>query len=234
MVRCRLRTLRSYCRQFSGVHHRKTISLMLYNKCMSEKQRGIDIESYITQLEAELTESARSKNKLYQSIVDNPFKDRLTAITLDLGIVVFLLVNKETKTINRIALSDTEQAILALKMSPVPFHEIKIPVGHPDNAIAKAISKHAPQHTEDWLDLFTPALTSQQARFNQLGAGIECSWVFPLNIPSGGALIYSYFQPFKNISEDHKKFMTAYTNRVSWFLDPGKNQEQEIKYPWVS
>ncbi|CAN5692290.1 hypothetical protein BH23PAT2_BH23PAT2_02090 [soil metagenome] len=192
---------------------------------MSDKKRDLDIESYISQLEADLTGSSLSTGMWYKTIVNNPFKDKITATTLDLGIIVFLLVNRETKTIDRVALSDTDQAKGAVKMSAIPFHDIKIPVSHPDNIISKAISTHAPQQTEDWIDLFTPAFTPQQARFNQLGAGIECSWVFPLNIPNGGALIYSYYQPYRNLTDDHKKFMTAYSNRVSWLLDSTKRKQ---------
>jgi len=201
---------------------------MLYNISMPDKKRDLGIESYISQLEADLISSSRSKNTSYEAIVNNPFKDKITATTLDLGIIVFLLVNTDTKTIDRVALSDTEQAKNAVKMSAIPFHDIKIPVSHPDNIISRAISTHTPRETEDWIDLFIPAFTSQQARFNQLGAGIECSWVFPLNIPDGGALIYSYYQPYHNLTDDHKKFMTAYTNRVSWLLNPaGRDQNTD-------
>lgn len=183
-------------------------------------RKNINIESYIKKLEKDLTVLDKTDQVLYQSIVDEPFKDTLTATKLDLGIVVLLLVDHKNNTIDRIALSNTIQAEAAQRMSAKPFHEIKIPLGHSANIIAKAIDKHTPQQTESWEDLFTPALTGQQARFNQAGAGIECSFVYPLNISTGGALIFSYFQPSDNLYEPHKQFMAAYANRVSWCLDP--------------
>jgi hypothetical protein len=152
--------------------------------------------------------------------VNAPFTSPLIATQLGLGITVLLFVNQKDKTIDRIALSDTEQAKKTLQMTAKPFHEIRIPLGHESNIIAQAIETHTPQHTEDWQFLFVPEFTAQEARFNQAGAGIECSFVCPLNIPGGGgALIYSYYQPYSNLTKTHKEFMTAYTNHVSWLLD---------------
>lgn len=188
-------------------------------------RNDINIEAYIKKLEKDLTVLDKTDKALYQSIVDEPFKDALTATKLDLGIVVLLLVNNKDKTIDRITLSKTEQAEATLRMTAKPFHKIKIPVKHTDNLIAKAIAEHAPQQTENWEDLFTPELTGQQARFNQAAAGIESSYIYPLNIPFGGALIFSYYQPVNNLSVSHRQFMAAYANRVSWCLDTAATKD---------
>ncbi len=193
---------------------------------MNRADKDIDIEQYIKRLEKQLNLEHKDRSAYYQAIVDAPFADPLTATKLDLGITVLLLVNQENKTIDRIALSKTEQAKKTLQMTAKPFHEIRIPVNHPTNIISQAIKEHSPQHTEDWQYLFVPELTPQQARFNQAGAGIECSMVYPLNIPEGGAFIYSYYQPYGNLTKTHKEFMTAYTNRISWLLDSESKEKK--------
>jgi len=141
-----------------------------------------------------------STDNLYQSIVDAPFSDPLMATNLDLGIVVLLLVDADGVTINRIALSNTEQAANAVKTSQVPFNQIKIPLNHHKNIISKAIRTGKQQRTEDWDYLFTPALSPASARFNQATAGIACSIVQPFDCkPHGGAFICSFFQHPRDI-----------------------------------
>jgi hypothetical protein len=165
---------------------------------------------------------AKTDAQLFEFIVNAPFHDVVKATELDLGIVVFLQVNKQTNTIDRVALSDTEAATGAVRMSEKPFHEIKIPLNHPKNAIAHAISTGAPQFVGDWKYLFIPAMDTHAARFNQAGAGIEFSAVFPLKARDGGALIFSYFQVNHNIRYEHHEFMQNYVSIVERHLSLDK------------
>lgn len=169
--------------------------------------------NYFQQLNKILS-AANSDPELFAAIVNAPFHKIIKATELDLGIVVLLQVNKQTDTIDRVALSDTEAASGTVKMSEKPFSEIKIPLGHKENAIAKAIATGAPQFVSDWKYLFIPAMDERAARFNQAGGGIEFSAVFPLKSRNGGALIFSYFQVFSNINQAHHTFMQAYTETV--------------------
>jgi hypothetical protein len=155
-------------------------------------------------------------NELYSSIVNSPFKDKKMAALFHLGVVVFLLVNKQDKTIDRIALSDTYSAKGAVLVSAKPFKEIRIPVNEEKNIISKAIKTGEPQLTHDWKYLFVPELTAQDARFNQASAGIGCSAVYPLigNF-DGGAIIFSYYQPPEKIGAEHHDFMNTYAKLVS-------------------
>lgn len=171
-------------------------------------------EPYFKQLNRILRD-AQTDALLFEAIVNAPFKNKIKATHLDLGVVVFLQVNKQTKTIDRIALSNTESAAGAVKMSEKPFQQIKIPLGHWENAIARAISTGAPQFVSDWKYLFVPALDPSAARFNQAGAGIEFSAVFPLSARDGGALIFSYYQIDKNITQEHHTFMQNYAEMVN-------------------
>jgi hypothetical protein len=175
---------------------------------------GIIYFDQITQL----LDAAQGDSELFEAIVNAPFHNKIRATRLDLGIIVLLLVDKQQKTINRIALSDTEQAAGALKMSEKPFKAIKIPLGHPDNLIAKAIASGEPQCVVDWKYLFAPALNARAARFNQAGSGIEVSCVYPLPARDGGALIFSFFQDNKNIKQIHNHFMGAYSRLVTDYL----------------
>lgn len=172
-----------------------------------------------------LLEAAKNEEELLEAVVNAPFYDPIKATKLDLGIVVLLLVNKKQVTIDRVALSDTEQAKGAVRMSEKPFKEIKIPLGHPVNIIARAIESGEAKYVSDWQYLFTPALSPRAARFNQAGAGIEFSCVYPLKARDGGALIFSFFQVSNNIQEKHYHFMTYYARLVDSFLQ----KDQPIK-----
>lgn len=165
--------------------------------------------------------AAEGDAQLFEAIVNAPFHDKIQATQLDLGIAVLLLVNKATGMIDRIALSDTEQAAGAVKMSEKPFKAIKIPVGHEHNAIAKAIDRGEPQHVTDWAYLFAPGLSPRAAHFNQAGAGIEYSCVFPLKARDGGAMIFSYYQEPPKIKDSHRTFMKKYVLIVEKYLSKG-------------
>lgn len=162
-----------------------------------------------------LLQSVKTRQELLTAIVNAPFHDLRETTHLDLGIIVLLLVDAKEGTIDRIALSQTPAAEGAVKMSEKPFADIKIPLNHPSNIIAQAITTDVPQATGDWKHLFTPALPPQAARFNQAGAGIECSYVYPLQAGDGGALIYSFFQPGQNLGLAHRTFMSAYAKMVT-------------------
>lgn len=156
---------------------------------------------------------------LFKIIVNTPFNDRLHATELGLGIVVLLLKNEKNKTLDRIALSDTERAHEAQKISTKPFNEIRIPLDYKDNLLIKVIDSHAPLFTDDWAGMFVPELTPEEARFNQAGASIACSAMYPL-VPFGtenvcGVMIFSYFEPIEALGEKHRAFMKTYADTVA-------------------
>lgn len=163
---------------------------------------------------------------LFQTIVDTPFSDKLHATELGLGIVVLLLADRKTNSLHRIALSNTELASGAVEISAKPFHEIIIPLDYKQNILVKAIDTHQPQQTEDWSVMFAPDLTPEEARFNQAGAGIACSIVYPLLSPDRsqalGAMIFSYFEPLDEIKQPHHTFMKAYADTVAKKLSNAK------------
>lgn len=179
----------------------------------SKASEGIPIDW--PQVEAVLKQ-ARTDNTLQHAVVNTPFTDKLLMAQLGLGIIVLLLVDEDEKCIRRVALSDTFPAQGAVTMSAKKFEEITIPLNHDENIIAKAISKGTHQQTADWHYLFTPELTAEQARFNQAGAGIASSVVYPLD--KKGALIFSYYMLPSKIGPDQHAFMQTYGSLVNKVL----------------
>jgi len=162
--------------------------------------------------------AAKGDQELLEAIVNAPFHDKIRVTDLDLGIIVLLQVNRSSGTIDRVALSNTEQAHGAIKMSEKPFKDIKIPLGYEGNLIAKAIDSGEMQRVTDWKYLFLPALGPRAARFNQAGAGIEFSCVYPLKSRGGGALIFSFYQIGTSIHDRHYTFASKYAKLVDKFL----------------
>lgn len=159
-------------------------------------------------------------NRLAGAIVNTPFENQYEMVALGIGIIVFLFANERTGMIDRIALSRTSLAKGTVKMSDKEFHAIKIPIGHPENIIARAIDTREPQFTDDWKYLFIPALTAEQARMNQAGGGIACSYVYPLEFGGySGAIIFSYFKFLDKIGGAEKEFMENYSRIASRALD---------------
>jgi len=149
----------------------------------------------------------------YQTLVDAPFHDKLYSVQLDLGIIALAVVNSQRKFINRVALSDTQLAKDGDEASSKPFHEITIPYGHKTNIVAKAIRTDSTLETLDWKDLFVPALSESDSRFNQAASGIGGSIVAPFKTKhTTGALIFDFFQPLENLNEQHHAFVEEYTN----------------------
>jgi hypothetical protein len=178
---------------------------------------ALDNKIYHEELE-KLLSKPTSRSSLYQEIVDGPFHNKVMSARLGLGICVLLLVNKEEGTIDRIALAKTDLAQSTLEISAKPFEEIKIPANHKDNYIARAIRRKHYMITSDWQYLFVPALTPEEARFNQAGGGIACSVIYPLDIKGGGALIFSYYEPVDRIDKNHHHFMQSYAHLASKYL----------------
>lgn len=174
--------------------------------------------TYMLEMQARLAR-AKTDKILFETVVNSPFRAETKGIPLGLGMVVLLLVNKKTDTIDRIALSDTEPARGEVEYSVRPFHEIKIPLKHTRNVVATAINSGNHQSTSDWRYLFTPALSAQEARLSQAGAGIATSIVYPLlDARDGGALIFSYFIPEDQLTAGHHSFMAGYAELTAGCL----------------
>src|SRR5205809_2346388 len=99
---------------------------------------SVEADTYLSELKQALN-STKDDTQLFKNIVNAPFNNRKHAALLGLGIVVLLLVNKSSRVVDRVALSDTELAQGAVKVSVKPFKDIKIPLVYKGNFIAEAI-----------------------------------------------------------------------------------------------
>jgi hypothetical protein len=159
--------------------------------------------------------TAQGKPELFRAAVNAPFVSKVEAARMCLGIVVLLVAERPAGIIHRVALSDTELAKGTTTISVKKFEDIKIPLDEPKNIIAEAIRSGKPQSTADWYYLFTPALTAEEARFNQAGGAIAYSAVYPLAGKTGGALIFSYYQYPEKIGGMQESFMDYYSTLVN-------------------
>ncbi|HSX33374.1 MAG TPA: hypothetical protein VLF91_03500 [Candidatus Saccharimonadales bacterium] len=165
----------------------------------------------------DLLAGTTGKERLFRAAVNAPFQNKVEAARMYLGIVVLLVVDSKG-VIHRVALSNTELAKGTTSVSVKKFEDIKVPLEDADNVVACAIRTGTPQATADWHYLFTPALTAEEARFNQAAGAIAYSAVYPLPGKRGGALIFSYYQYPERIGRVQKRFMAFYSQLVSQHL----------------
>ncbi len=159
--------------------------------------------------------TAIDDKSLFKTIVNAPFEDHLSTTLISLAMIVLLLVNKQTGTIDPIALTTNEFAEGTENMSAKRFKDIKIPLKHSRNITSRAIELQTPQSTTDWKYLFIPILDGQESRLKQAGGAIAFSAVYPLlHARSGGALIYSYHQHPEDMKDAQQEFMTTYSSLV--------------------
>lgn len=171
-------------------------------------------DHYFTLLQEALSNS--KGDQLLEAIVNAPFSDRRKSALLGLGIIVLLMVNKSTGMIDRVTVSDTEFAKRATERSIRPLKDAKIPLSYKGNFIAEAIRSERYQQTSDWRYLLAPDFSPDEARLNQAGAGVACSFVYPLlSIRGGGALVFNYYLPLDKIESQHHDFMNAYSRLVA-------------------
>ncbi len=156
------------------------------------------------------------REQLYKTIVNAPFAFKMETTYLSLGIIVLLVVDETDGLIHRVALSDTDMAAGTREVSVKRFEDIKVPLDYKHNIVAEAIRSQQPQQTADWAGLFAPALDPDEARLNQAGGAIACSFVYPLpGVDAGAALIFSYYQYRERMGEEHKAFMERYSGLVA-------------------
>src|SRR3989344_1850582 len=104
------------------------------------------------------------------------------AIAFELGFQagVLSVIDKSTKSLKRIAVSQTEAGIIGTKLLPVPYKSIGISLNDPNNLLIKSIREGTPQVTNSMYDLFTPALSKETVDKLQNIMGIRTSLVYPI------------------------------------------------------
>ncbi len=162
-------------------------------------------------------------NEVVQKIVDSVLTE-LGDLKLGYRIVVLSLLDEEKKVLKRISISQTEEAKKALAVTPVPFHEIDIPITEPNNICAKSVRDVQVFTTHDWFDILQPAYTREEAAQVQKVVGIKTSMVFPV-ISKGkaiGFLIFSMVKDEKEVSEAERDLIQGFTDVVGLAVENAK------------
>jgi signal transduction histidine kinase len=93
---------------------------------------------------------------------------------------VLSIVDKKNMTIKRIAVSHTEAGLIGLKLLPIPYKSIGIPLTYERNILIQAIKERKPMVTDDMYDLFVPILPKETITNLQRIMKIKTSFVYPI------------------------------------------------------
>jgi len=158
-----------------------------------------------------------------QSIVDGILHE-LGFLKLGYRIVVLALVNDEKKVLERIAISQTKEAVKAVEASPMPFQSINIPLRANKNLCIKVLKDHKFSYTESWPDILCPPFTPEKAKAIQEKVGIKTSFVCPVRTKQKtiGVMIFSLVKEFSEISEDEKELILNFTDIVGLAVQNAK------------
>ena len=148
--------------------------------------------------------------------VVNSILVELGYLQLGYRILVLTLVDKNTQTLKRIALSQTPEAQRAMGASPVPFEKIEIPLHAEDNLLIRALKDNKVYITHFWPDIFRPVLSDEAALRNQAAAGIKTSMLFPLTARGEviGVMIFSLVKGEEEVSQEEKDLIERFTDIV--------------------
>lgn len=153
--------------------------------------------------------------------VVNIILTQLGYLKLGYQVVVLTLLDEEKNELRRIAISETESAKRFLEASPVPFHEIVIPLDAKENLLVKTIKERKKFVTSRVADVLSPALSRQWVHEFQMKLGIKTSLVYPLVAKEKilGALIFSLTKEEEKISEEEWSILDSFVGAVGIALD---------------
>lgn len=142
--------------------------------------------------------------------------NELGYLKLGYRIIVLSLYSEELKGLQRVSLSQTPEAQAAVSASPIPFHDILIPIDATENFCVKAFTEQKPQITTDWKDLLSPPLSPEDARHNQSAAEIKTSMVFPIIVrgKSVGTIIFSLVKEYSEVQPSEFDLINGFTEII--------------------
>ncbi|MCL4367090.1 GAF domain-containing sensor histidine kinase [Patescibacteria group bacterium] len=155
----------------------------------------------------------------FHQVVETSVNSVLTELGyLKLGyrIVVLALVNEENETLDRIAISQTDEARKALMVSPVPFKDIIIPLIDTNNLLIKSLQTRTVYSTNDWYQILRPTYKPEDATRVQKAVGIKTSMIYPV-VTQGksiGVIIFSMIKDYRDVSEEEKDVLSGFTDLV--------------------
>lgn len=167
-------------------------------------------------------------NKLYAIMVSlvtlEETAQKLTdALAFEFGFKagVLSLIDKKTNTLKRVAVSHTEAGLIGLRMLPIPYHQIGIPLTNEHNLLVRAIKVKEPQITKSMYDLFVPSLEKELVDKLQSLMGITNSLVYPIFSKQEviGTMIFSIGGNDKNLTNFQKEAITRVLKVVGLVID---------------
>ena len=154
-------------------------------------------------------------NQVVQNIVDCVLTE-LGYLQLGYRIVVLALADDQSNSLKRVSISQTDEAKKALEITPVPFHDIVIPLSDPVNMCIRCLNEKQSQTTHDWKDILCPPYTVDEARQVQQAIGIKTSMIFPViyHGVSRGVMIFSMVKDVSEVSDSELDLLRGFTEIV--------------------
>jgi signal transduction histidine kinase len=154
-------------------------------------------------------------NTVVQKIVDSVLVE-LGYMKLGYRIVVLALVDEKEQKLKRISISKTPEAEKALLLTPIPFHDINIPLSAKDNISVKAVMENKPYATKNWQEMLCPPYTPEEAIKIQQAIGIKNSMVFPVISKNKaiGVIIFSMSKDAEEVSHTEMDLIKSFTDIV--------------------
>ncbi len=153
-----------------------------------------------------------------QKIVDSTVLE-LGYLELGYEIVVLCLVNKETQTLERISVSQTQrakEALAQLQSLGTPFRSITIPLTEKKNLLIQALEQDKQFVTQNWHDILSPVFNEEESKTIQSKLGIKNSLIFPIrskNTPIG-VIIFSMSKDTSLMEPDEMDLMGNFSDIV--------------------
>lgn len=154
-------------------------------------------------------------HQVVQKVVDSILLE-LGYLELGYRVVVLALLDDDGKTLRRVSLSGTKEALQTREVSEVAFKDIVIPMTATENLCIKAVLENKPQITHSFPDILSPPLTPENALESQKNAGIQTSLVYPVRVKGKviGILIFSMKKSELEVTEEEKKLIQYFTDLV--------------------
>lgn len=131
-------------------------------------------------------------------------------------IVVLSLIHEKRKILERVAVSQTEEAKYALSLLPIPFTEIEIPLSDKNNVMIQTIRTSTPHITHSWYDVMRPAINQVDAESMQKKVGIKTSLLYPIKVNEKtiGVMIFSLSKHLDNFESAEVKLLAGFVDIV--------------------
>ncbi len=150
---------------------------------------------------------------------------------------VLVLYEKDTKTLRRVAASNTREATEAIKALSIPFTKIAIPADDPQNLMSRAIREKKDFVTNNLYDVFVPVLSQKEsAKIQQIMATLS-TIIYPIYVADTplGVFIASSKKEAKEITDYEKEIISIFVDGAgialqnSLFIDSIQKTTDSLK-----